>query len=162
MQIRFGCHICGQHLSATDTESEIRCPKCKRTVMVPIRSTLPSPVPDFSPQHQQRAKNVQRALVKRTKVRASKMFQKVAVIGVIAGVACFVYAAHKAPRPAPPQAQTYTTAVLKCPTTFQLPYRNVTLPRGSQLEFVSRDESEVRVRYRGHQQSVPASDVDLR
>jgi hypothetical protein len=39
---------------------------------------------------------------------------------------------------------------------------SVTLPRGSQLEFVSRDESEVRVRYRGHQQSVPASDVDLR
>ncbi len=162
MQIRFGCHICGQHLSATDTESEIRCPKCKRTVMVPIRSTLPSPVPDFSPQHQHRAENVQRALVKSAKVRRSKMFQKIAVIGAIAVGACFVYAAHKASGPAPPQAQTYTTAVLKCPTTFQLPYRSVTLPRGSQLEFVSSDESEVRVRYRGHQQSVPASDVDLR
>jgi ferric-dicitrate binding protein FerR (iron transport regulator) len=130
--------------------------------MVPIRSTLPSPVPDFSPQHQHQAENVQRALVKRAKIRRSKMFQKIAVIGAIAVVACFVYAAHKPPRPAPLQAQTYTTAVLKCPTTFQLPYRNVTLPRGSQLEFVSRDESEVRVRYRGHQQSVPASDVDLR
>ena len=67
-----------------------------------------------------------------------------------------------APPPPPPQAQIYRTAVLKRPTTFQLPYGNVTLPRGSQLEFVSRDESEVRVRYRGHQQSVPASDVDLR
>jgi DNA-directed RNA polymerase subunit RPC12/RpoP len=163
MQIRFGCHICGQHLSATDTQSEITCPKCKRTIAVPIRSTLPSPVPpDVSPQHQHRAENVQRALVKRTKVRASKMFPKIAVIGVIAVVACFVYASHKAPRPAPPQAQAYTTAVLKCPTTFQLPYRNVTLPRGSQLEFVSRDKSEVRVRYRGHQQSIPASNVDLR
>jgi len=162
MQIRFGCHICGQHLSATDTESEIRCPNCKRTVMVPIRSTLPSPVPDFSWQHQHRAENVQRVLVKRARVRPSKMFQKIAMIGAIAVGACFVYAAHKASGPAPPQAQTYTTAVLKCPTTFQLPYRSVTLPRGSQLEFVSRDESEVRVRYRGHQQSVPASDVDLR
>jgi DNA-directed RNA polymerase subunit RPC12/RpoP len=162
MQIRFGCHICGHHLSATDTESEIRCPNCKRTVMVPIRSTLPSPVPDVSPQDQHRAENVQGALVKRAKVRRSKMFQKVAVIGIIAVGACFVYATHKAPRPAPARAQTYTTAVLKCPTTFQLPYRNVTLPRGSQLEFVSRDGSEVRVRYRGHQQSIPASDVDLR
>jgi DNA-directed RNA polymerase subunit RPC12/RpoP len=162
MQIRFGCHICGQHLSATYTESEIRCPKCKRTIMVPVRSTLPSPVPDFSPQHQHGAKNVQRALVKRAKVWRSKMFQKIAVIGVIAVGACVVYAAHKASGPAPPQAQTYTTAVLKCPTTFQFRNRNVTLPRGSQLEFVSRDESEVRVRYRGHQQSIPASDVDLR
>src|SRR6516162_3364897 len=79
-------------------------------------STLPSPVPDYSPQHQQRAKNVQRALVKRTKVRAGKMFQKIAVVGVIALVASFIYASHKAPRPAPPQTQTYTTAVLKCPT----------------------------------------------
>ena len=162
MQIRFGCHICGQDLSAPDTESEIRCPKCKRTVVVPIRSTLPSPVPDFSTQHQHEAENVQHALVKHPKIRRSKMFQKIAVIGAIAVGACFVYAAHKASGPAPPQAQTYTTAVLKCPTTFQLPYRSVTLPRGSQLEFVSRDESEVRVRYRGHQQSVPASDVDLR
>jgi type II secretory pathway pseudopilin PulG len=65
------------------------------------------------------------------------------------------------PRP-PPQAQTYRTAVLKRPTTFQLPSGNVTLPRGSQVEFVSRDELEVRVRYRGHQQSIPVSDVDLR
>jgi DNA-directed RNA polymerase subunit RPC12/RpoP len=162
MQIRFECHICGQHLSATDTESEIRCPNCKRTVMVPIRSTLPSPVPEISPQHEQPAKNVRRALSKRAKVWPSKMFQKIAVIGAIAVGACFVYASHIALRQAPPQAQTYTTAVLKCPTTFQLPYRSVTLPRGSQLEFVSRDESEVRVRYRGHQQSVPASDVDLR
>ena len=161
MQIRFGCHICGQHLSATDTESEIRCPKCKRTIMVPIRSALPSLVPDSAPQHQYRAENVQHALVKRPKVRPSKMFQKVAVIGATAVGACFVYAAHIALRQAP-QTQTYTTAVLKCPTTFQLPYRTVTLPRGSQLEFVSRDESEVRVRYRGRQQSVPASDVDLR
>jgi DNA-directed RNA polymerase subunit RPC12/RpoP len=162
MQIRFGCHICGQHLSATDTESEITCPKCKRTIMVPIRSTLPSPVPDYSPQHQHRAENVQRALVKRAKVRPSKIFQKIAVIGAIAVGACFVYASHIAPRRAPPQAQAYTTAVLKCPTTFQLPKGNVTLPRGSQIEFVSRDESEVRVRYRGHKQSIPASDVDLR
>jgi len=91
------------------------------------------------------------------------MFQKIAVIGAIVAVGgCFVYASHIALRQAPPQAQTYTTAVLKCPTTFQLRNRNVTLPRGSQLEFVSRDESEVRVRYRGHQQSIPASDVDLR
>ena len=67
-----------------------------------------------------------------------------------------------APPPPPPQAQRYTTAVLKRPTTFQLPSGNVTLPRGSQVEFVSRDELEVRVRYRGHQQSIPASDVDLR
>jgi DNA-directed RNA polymerase subunit RPC12/RpoP len=162
MQIRFGCHICGQHLSATDAESEIRCPKCKRTVMVPIRSTLPSPVPDFSPQHQHQAENVHPAPLNRANGGLSKMFQKIAVISAIAVGACVVYAAHKASGPAPPQAQTYTTAVLKCPTTFQLPYRNVTLPRGSQLEFVSRDESEVRVRYRGHQQSVPASDVDLR
>ena len=162
MQIRFGCHICGQELSATDTQSELRCPKCKRTIMVPIRSILPSPIPDSSPQHQHRAENVHRALVKRAKGRPSKMFQKVAVIGAIAVAACFVYASHIAPRQAPPQAQTYTTAVLKCPTTFQLPNRNVTLPRGSQLEFVSRDESEVRIRHRGHQQSVPASDVDLR
>ncbi len=162
MQIRFGCHICGQHLCATYTESEIRCPNCKRTIMVPVRSTLPSPVPDVLPQHEQPAKNVQRALVNRTKVRPSKMLQKIAVIGAIAVGACFVYASHTVLRQAPPQAQTYTTAVLKCPTTFQLPYRNVTLPRGSQLEFVSRDESEVRVRYRGHEQSVPASDVDLR
>jgi ferric-dicitrate binding protein FerR (iron transport regulator) len=90
------------------------------------------------------------------------MFQKIAVIGAIAVGGCFVYAAHKASGPAPPQAQTYTTAVLKCPTTFQLRNRDVTLPRGSQVEFLSRDESEVRVRYRGHQQSIPASDVDLR
>ena len=162
MQIRFGCHICGQHLSATDTESEIRCPKCKRTIMVPIRSTLPSPVPDSSPKHQHQAENVQPALIKRAKVRPSKMFQKITVIGATAVGACFVYASHIALREATSQAQTYTTAVLKCPTTFQLPNRNVTLPRGSQLEFVSRDESEVRIRYRGHQQSVPASDVDLR
>ncbi len=67
-----------------------------------------------------------------------------------------------APPPPPPQAQRYRTAVLKRPTTFQLPSGNVTLPRGSQLEFVSRDELEVRVRYRGHQQSIRASDVDLR
>ena len=163
MQIRFGCHICGQHLSATDPGNEITCPKCKRTIIVPIRSfTLPSPVPDVSPQHQHRAENVQRAFVKRAKVRPNKMFQRIAVFGAIAVAACFVYASHIAPRQAPPQAQTYTTAVLKCPTTFQLPNRDVTLPRGSQLEFVSRDESEVRVRYRGHQQSIPASDVDLR
>jgi DNA-directed RNA polymerase subunit RPC12/RpoP len=162
MQIRFGCHICGQHLSATDTQSEIKCPKCKRTIIVPIRSTLPSPVPDSSTQHQHRTENVQRALSKRAKVWPSKMFQKIAVIGAIAVGACFVYASHIALRQAPPQAQTYTTAVLKCPTTFQLRNRNVTLPRGTQLEFVSRDESEVRVRYRGHQQSILASDVDLR
>ncbi len=162
MQIRFGCHICGQHLSAADTQSEIKCPKCKRTIIVPIRSTLPSPVPDSSTQHQHQPKNVQRALSKHAKVWPSKMFQKIAVIGAIAVGACFVYASHIALRQAPPQAQTYTTAVLKCPTTFQLRNRNVTLPRGSQLEFVSRDESEVRVRYRGHQQSIPASDVDLR
>jgi hypothetical protein len=161
MQIRFSCPVCAQHLSATDTDTMI-CPNCKAMVGVPIRSTLPSPVPDYSPQHQQRAKNVQRALVKRTKVRESKMFQKIAVIGVITVVACFVYASHIALRPAPPQAQTYTTAVLKCPTTFKLPHRNVTLPRGSQLELVSRNESEVRVRYRGYQHSVPASDVNLR
>jgi DNA-directed RNA polymerase subunit RPC12/RpoP len=165
MQIRFGCHICGQHLSATNAGSEITCPKCKRTIIVPIRScTLPSPVPDISPQHQHRAETetVQRALVRRAKIRPSKMFQKIAVIGVIAVGACFVYASHIALRRAPLQAQTYTTAVLKCPTTFQLRNRDVTLPRGSQVEFVSRDESEVRVRYRGHQQSIPASDVDLR
>lgn len=162
MQIRFGCHICGQHLSATDTESEIRCPKCKRTIMVPISSTLPSPIPDSLPQHQHRAENVPGALLKPAKVRPNKMFQKIAVIGVIAVGACFVYASHIVPRQAPPRAQTYTTAVLKCQTTFQLSNRDVTLPRGSQLEFVSRDESEVRVRYRGHQQSIPASDVDLR
>ena len=163
MQIRFGCHICGQHLSATDPGSEIRCPKCKCTIIVPIRSfSLPSPVPDVSPQHQHRAENVQRAFVKRAKVRPNKMFQTIAVIGAIAVAACFAYASHIALRQAPPQAQTYTTAVLKCPTTFQLPNRDVTLPRGSQVEFVSRDESEVRVRYRGHQQSIPASDVDLR
>jgi DNA-directed RNA polymerase subunit RPC12/RpoP len=163
MQIRFGCHICGQHLSATDPGSEITCPKCKRTIVVPIRSFgLPSPVPDICPQHQHRAETVQRALVERAKVRASKMFQKIAVIGAIAVDACFVYASQIALRRAPPQAQTYTTAVLKCPITFQLPNRDVTLPRGSQVEFVSRDESEVRVRYRGHQQSIPASDVDLR
>jgi DNA-directed RNA polymerase subunit RPC12/RpoP len=164
MQIRFGCHICGQHLSATDPGSEITCPKCKRTIMVPIRSfSLPSAVPDISPQHQHRAETVQRAFVKRAKVRPSKMFQKIAVIGAIAVGACFVYASHiAAPRQAPPQAQAYTTAVLKCPTTFQLPKGNVTLPSGSQIEFVSRDESEVRVRYRGHKQSIPASDVDLR
>jgi DNA-directed RNA polymerase subunit RPC12/RpoP len=162
MQIRFGCHICGQRLSATDTEEEIRCPKCKRTVMVPIRSTLPSPIPDVSPQHRHRTENVQRALVKRAKVRPSKMFKKIAVVGAIAVGACFVYASHIAQRHAPPQAETYTTAVLKCPTTFQLSNRNITLPRGSQVEFVSRDESEVRVRYRGHQRSIPASDVDLR
>ena len=159
MRIRFGCHICGQHLCATDTESEITCPKCKRTIGVPIRSTLPSPVPDVSPQHQQPAKNVQRALVKRTKVSPSKVFGEIVVIGAIAVAAWFLYGLHKPPAPAPPQ---YTTAVLKRPTTFQLPNRNVTLPRGSQIEFVSRDESEVRVRYRGHQQSIPASDVDLR
>ena len=159
MQIRFGCHICGQHLSATDTESEIKCPKCKRTIGVPIRFTLPSPVPDSSPH---RAENVQGALLSPLKVRPGKMFQKIAVIGVIAVRACLVYASHIVPRQAHPQAQTYTTAVLKCQTTFQLPNHNVTLPRGSQLELVSRDESEVRVRYRGHQQSIPASDVDLR
>jgi len=130
--------------------------------MVPIRSTLPSPVPDSSPQHQHQTENVQRALSKRAKVWPSKMFQKIAVIGAIAVGACFVYASHIALRKAPPQAQTYTTAVLKCPTTFQFRNRNVTLPRGSQLEFVSRDESEVRVRYRGYEQSIPASDVDLR
>ena len=163
MQIRFGCHICGQQLCATDPGSEITCPKCKRTIIVPIRSfTLPSPIPDISTQHQPRAENVQRAFVKRANVWPSKMFQKIAVIGAIAVGACFVYASHIAPRQAPPQAQTYTTAVLKCPTTFQLPSREVTLPRGSQLELVSRDASEVRVRYRGHQQSIPASDVDLR
>ena len=162
MPIRFGCHICGQDLSATDTQGEIKCPKCKRTITVPIRSTLPSPLPDSSTQHQHRTENVQRALSKRAKVWPSKMFQKIAVIGAIAVGACFVYASHIALRQAPPQAQTYTTAVLKCPTTFQLRDRNVTLPRGSQLEFVSRDESEVRVRYRGYEQSIPASDVDLR
>ena len=66
-----------------------------------------------------------------------------------------------APPPPPLQPQIYT-AVLKRPITFQLPSGNVTLPRGSQIEFISRDGSEVRVRYRGHQQFVPASDVDLR
>ena len=162
MQIRFGCHICGQHLSAPDTESEIRCSKCKRTIMVPIWSTLPSPVPDISPQHQHQRENVKHALFKRAKVWPSKMFQKIAVLGTIVIGACFVYASQIAPRQAPPHAQTYRTAVLKCPTTFRLPSREVTLPRGSQVEFVSRDESEVRVRYRGHQQSIPASDVDLR
>ena len=162
MQIRFSCPRCARHLSSTDTEIDMTCPNCKATVGVPIRSTLPSPVPDISPQHQHQAENVHRALVKRAKVRPSKMFQKFAVIGAIAVGACFVYASHIAPRRAPPQAQAYTTAVLKCPTTFQLPYRNVTLPRGSQIEFVSRDRSEVRVRYRGHELSIPASDVDLR
>jgi DNA-directed RNA polymerase subunit RPC12/RpoP len=103
MQIRFGCHICGQHLSATDTESEITCPKCKRTIMVPIRSTLPSPVPVASPQHQHRAKNVQRALVKRTKVWLSKVFGKIVVIGAVAVAAWFLYGLHKASGPAPPQ-----------------------------------------------------------
>jgi DNA-directed RNA polymerase subunit RPC12/RpoP len=163
MQITFECHICGQHLSAADPGTEITCPKCKRTIVVPIRSfSLASPVPDISPQHQHRSGTVQRAFAKRANVWPGPMFQKITVIGIIAVGACFVYASHIAPRRAPPQAQTYTTAVLKCPTTFQLPNRDVTLPRGSQVELVSRDESEVRVRYRGHQQSIPASDVDLR
>src|SRR5262249_11131537 len=67
-----------------------------------------------------------------------------------------------APPAPPPQAQTYTIAVLKRPTSFQFPHGNVTLPRGSQLVLVSRNDSEVIVSYRGQQQSVPASDVDLR
>src|SRR5437867_12851976 len=113
MQITFGCHICGQHLSATDTESEITCPKCKRTIMVPIRSTLPSPVPDVSPQHQHRAKNFC-ALVKRTNW-PSKVFGEIVVIGAIAVAAWFIYGLHKPPGPAP---QQYTTAVLRSPTTF--------------------------------------------
>ena len=139
MQIRFGCHICGQQLCATDPGSEITCPKCKRTIIVPIRSfTLPSPIPDISTQHQPRAENVQRAFVKRANVWPSKMFQKIAVIGAIAVGACFVYASHIATRQAPPQAQTYTTAVLKCPTTFQLRNRDVTLARGSHLVCITR------------------------
>lgn len=162
MQIRFGCHICGEHLSATHPGNEITCPKCKRTIMVPIRSTLRPRISDVSPQHEQPAKNVQHGLVTRTKVRPSKVLQKIAVIGTIAVGACFVYASHRTLRQAPPQAQTYTTAVLKCSTTFQLRNRNVTLPRGSQIEFVSRDQSEVRVRYRGQERFLPASDVDLR
>jgi trimeric autotransporter adhesin len=40
MQIRFGCHICGQHLCATDTESEITCPKCKRTGVAGESNTI--------------------------------------------------------------------------------------------------------------------------
>ena len=163
MQIRFGCHICGQTLSATEPGSEIKCPKCKRTIIVPIRSVpLPSQVGDTPRQHQYQAETVQRAFVKHARVRPTKTFQKIAVIGGIAVGACFVYASHIAPRRVGPQTQIYTTAVLKCPITFQLPKRNVTLPRGSQIEVVSRDNSEVRVRYRGHQQSIPASDVDLR
>src|ERR1043166_829679 len=164
MQLRFGCPRCSQDLSAEDTKigMTVQCPRCKAAVVVPIASTLPPPVRNFSPQHQQRAKNVQPALVKRTKIRPIKMFGKIAVIGAIAVGAWFLYDWYKTPGPAPRQAETYTTAVLKRPTTFQLSYGNVTLPRGSQLEFVSRNDSEVRVRYRGHQQSVPASDIDLR
>jgi hypothetical protein len=162
MQIRFGCHICGQAVSGTLPGSEVRCPKCKRLIIVPIWSTLAAPIPDVPPYHH-RAENVQGPLLNRVNTGPRKMFQKIAAISLIAIGACFVYASQIAPRPAaPPQTQTYTTAVLKCPTTFQLRNRNVTLPRGSQVEFLSSDASQVRVRYRGHEQSLAASDVDLR
>ena len=44
----------------------------------------------------------------------------------------------------------------------QLPHGTVTLPAGTQLEFVSSDSSEVHVRYMNTEQAIPISAVDGR
>lgn len=97
MELRFACPTCGQHLSAIPTQIGVTapCPNCNAAVTVPMQSTLPPRLPDFSPQPQEPAENPQPALVKRTKVRPIKMFGKIAVIGAIAVGAWFVYDSHK-------------------------------------------------------------------
>jgi hypothetical protein len=55
-----------------------------------------------------------------------------------------------------------TKAILKQPVIFQLPYGNVTLPTGTELELISRDASEVHLRYMDSEQIVPSSAVDLK
>jgi hypothetical protein len=68
----------------------------------------------------------------------------------------------QAETPEPTFAPQPTKAVLKQSVIFQLPYGNVTLPAGTELEFVSRDASEVHLRYIGDEQIVPDSAVDLK
>jgi hypothetical protein len=68
----------------------------------------------------------------------------------------------QAETPEPTFAPQPTKAVLKQSVIFQMPYGNVTLPAGTELEFVSRDGSEVHLRYMGSEQIVPDSAVDLK
>jgi hypothetical protein len=68
----------------------------------------------------------------------------------------------QAETPEPTFAPQPTKTVLKQSVIFQMPYGNVTLPAGTELEFVSRDGSEVHLRYMGSEQIVPDSAVDLK
>jgi hypothetical protein len=97
MELRFACPTCGQHLSATRAQigMEAQCPSCNAGVVIPIQSTLPPKLPDYSPQPEQPPRNPQGAAVKRTKARPIKLFGTIVVIGAVAVAGWFVYDSHK-------------------------------------------------------------------
>jgi hypothetical protein len=70
-------------------------PNCNTAVTVPMESTLPPRLPDFSPQRQQKPQNPHGAAVKRANARPIKLFGKIVVIGAVAVGAWFVYDSHK-------------------------------------------------------------------
>src|SRR6266511_6071000 len=57
-------------------------------------------------------------------------------------------------------AEKPTHVVLKQPIAVQLPYGNVVLSAGTELELVSKDATEVHIRYLGTEHAVPISVVD--
>jgi hypothetical protein len=87
MELRFACPTCGQHLSAARAQigMEAPCPSCNAGVIVPVQSSLPPTLPDFSSQRQQPQQNPQR--VKRStfgvKSFTSVFLAILAAVGVI-------------------------------------------------------------------------------
>jgi len=61
---------------------------------------------------------------------------------------------------ATPVPQPEVVTLIK-PVTIQIPYGQVTLPRGAKLPFVSRDAQSVTVRYMGEKYPVPVGSTDL-
>ena len=59
-------------------------------------------------------------------------------------------------------AEKPTHVVLKQPIAVQLPYGNVVLSAGTELELVSKDATEVHIRYLGTEHAVPISVVDFK
>jgi hypothetical protein len=86
MELRFACPTCGQHLSATPAQIGVRapCPNCNAAVTVPVQSTLPPKLPDFSPrqQPQQNPQGVKRSTFG-VKTFTSVFLAILAAVGVI-------------------------------------------------------------------------------
>ncbi len=68
--------------------------------------------------------------------------------------------------PAPPveatSSQTLRFVTITQSVSLPLPYGATVLPVGTQLEFISREGSDVRIRYAGREYAIPISATDLK